>query len=272
MPVQFPQYNYLNYGQAIEQGNRNALTQAHLGQAAQQQREYNALAPQRAQKRDIDLMLQKIEAAEKRSKLVTDENSFQSYRQWGISNGIFNDNEIPKTYDPVFIDRMQGMLAKGKEHYGPMQEIPGMAGWYGQKELGSGKMANLHNTKSLKGEGESSGLKAADENAIFKYSAAQFDAFYDPTTGEFKGLKGEDKQKAQSLAAMASRLFVESNGQLSRLEAVSEAGRRMGINIEDLSKTVDKPTPGGKTKIMVDPRTGARYEVDENKQVIREVR
>jgi hypothetical protein len=83
-----------------------------------------------------------------------------------------------------------------------------------------------------KGGGGAGGLKAADENAMWKYTQGLFKGIYSPTTGQFMGFKKDtSREEAMKVSADASRLLAD-NPNMTRLEAVQQSAKKNGIGLE----------------------------------------
>lgn len=119
--------------------------------------------------------------------------------------------QAPDTYDPNFVRLIAAQSLKVKD----ILDNP---------EAFGGKP---------KAKDTATDIKAADENAIYKYAAQLYGGFYDPATGQFSGLDADKATKIQSIATEAVRLM-RAEG-LDRHEAVTKAARKAKIDIPDLN-------------------------------------
>ena len=145
MPINPPQFNTPNYANAMAQGTQNALAQAQLMNVGQQMQQRNALAP-------LQMQQQQLATAEARAKHVAtvigqavDQPSYDAGVQSLVSLGA-DPNSFPKTFSPEVKNNILGKIV---EKFGPMQEIPGVPGTYGQQSLTSGKYTNTVTPSSL---------------------------------------------------------------------------------------------------------------------------
>jgi len=87
------------------------------------------------------------------------------------------------------------------------------------------------------GGGSDGGLKAADENAIHRYTQDLFEGIYNPATGGFMGFKKDtSRQQAAKIGAEASRI-VTNNPNITLHEAVMQAAQTNGVEIIPINKT-----------------------------------
>jgi hypothetical protein len=99
-----------------------------------------------------------------------------------------------------------------------------------QQYLDRSKQENDQAGGSGKGSNRG-GLKAADENAIHKYTQDMFKGIYNPATGQFMGFKKDtSRQQAAKIGAEASRI-VANNPQITLHEAVMQASKDNGVDI-----------------------------------------
>lgn len=88
--------------------------------------------------------------------------------------------------------------------------------------------------------------KSADANSIMRFSAGLFSGTFDPLTQEFAALTPDQAQRALAIGARAARIFVDSGGTILHQEAVEQAARESGIEIEAVgpqTQTQDNPAP-----------------------------
>jgi len=166
--------------------------------------------------------------------------------------GVAGPGELPEEYDEELAKGLAGHATENLKII--EQNLPGgMVQQYkqiGQELTKWGEPTQRWTPKQRgKGAGAGTGMKAADENAIARQAGNLFGGMYDPVSGRFSGLKGENaEQKVQAIIERASNLFKE--GALTRSGAVSKAAREAGVEIEKLS---DKPKkPAKKTKTVKD--------------------
>ena len=84
-----------------------------------------------------------------------------------------------------------------------------------------------------KGKGKSFTFKAADTNAIGKQVERIFGGFYDPQTGQLKGLDPTEAARVQAVQEEAERIYSENAGYLPHSVAVARAARKLRISVED---------------------------------------
>lgn len=248
MPIQVPNFQFMNYGEAVDQGNRSAgnymraLMMADQVNNMPQQREFEQ------QQQQLQQQMLGFQYIRERAPLVTDERTYGAFRDSVIKNGLLSEEEIPQKYDRGYVNRIAGIASKEIEKFGQMQQIPGAPkGVYGQRGDKSGKFANVkdYREKSWAGKsGDFGGLKAADENAIYKQAASLFGGMYDPMSGRFSALSKDDAQRTQAIAERATRVFVDSGGSVTRSQAVTQAAREMGIDISNLGNQKDSDPLG----------------------------
>lgn len=91
---------------------------------------------------------------------------------------------------------------------------------------------DLTDARAARGGPESpaaSGMKAADSNAIASITARAFGGMHDPLTGGLIGIKPEDVKNLNNVAALASQIYLDSNGQIPHAVAVQQALDRLGV-------------------------------------------
>ena len=76
-------------------------------------------------------------------------------------------------------------------------------------------------------------FKAADANQIGEQIERMFGGFYDPQTGQLKGLDPTTAARVQSIQEEAELIYGQSQGEISHGVAVTRAARKLGINIEN---------------------------------------
>jgi hypothetical protein len=79
-------------------------------------------------------------------------------------------------------------------------------------------------------------MPASIENSISSQVAGLYGASFDPATGVFFGIKGEDAKRAQTVREEAAKRYKAAAGKLTVSEAVAQAGRAMGIPLDRLSR------------------------------------
>lgn len=84
------------------------------------------------------------------------------------------------------------------------------------------------NNALLKSQGGDSGMKAADENAMYRQSVELLGGLFD-AQGNIQGLDPSIRSKVQAIATEATRIY--KSGGVSRTEAVSKAADKYGVNI-----------------------------------------
>jgi hypothetical protein len=93
------------------------------------------------------------------------------------------------------------------------------------------------------GDGKAWEYKPADSNAIGKQVERVFGGFWDPVTGQIKGLDRTQAARVQAVHEEAGRIFSQNrrsgNMGYTHEEAVAAASRRLGVNVPDAQN------PGG---------------------------
>jgi len=124
MPLQTPQFNYLNYGQAINQGNRAAAGQANLQQTAREMQEYQQNAPRREQSAKMDMQIKGYKIINETIKRAGDQPSWENAISSLTSQGLMKPGELPQKFDPALRDRMLGLTeAKLKNQPSSVREF-----------------------------------------------------------------------------------------------------------------------------------------------------
>lgn len=89
-----------------------------------------------------------------------------------------------------------------------------------------------------KGSGAGFELGASDSNAIGRAAAELFGGWYDPQTGRISGLDKDTAQRVQAIREEAEKTFADHRqrgiGGFGHAVAVSEAARRLGINVQNV--------------------------------------
>lgn len=258
-----------DFGRAIGQGNRNALLQMQAHQTGSKIRQSNVMStlsqraaqtgedlpslleqagmPQQANELRMKTIERGIKGAQyisKRAPMVRDQATLERFADDMESLQLAQPGEVPREWTPEtqqFLAKISGNAQSMVEQFGGYEDIPGLPGAKGQRSKKSGKWANIKTAKDLSSGGRG-GLKASDENAIYRQSGALFGGDYDPVSGQFIGLAPEVTVNVQAIASRASELY--SKGLTgTRAQAVSKAARELGVNILDLSKKPAKPDP-----------------------------
>lgn len=95
--------------------------------------------------------------------------------------------------------------------------------WYEKKDDKKGKG----------GAGGKGAFKAADASQIGKQIERLFGGFYDPQTGQLKGLDPSVAPRVQSIQEEAELIYTQGGGAITHGVAVTQAARKLGINIEN---------------------------------------
>jgi len=95
--------------------------------------------------------------------------------------------------------------------------------------------AGYYNARAAKpGAGGGGSYKAADANAIYGKAAELYGGYYDPVTGQLRGLQENAAASVTQLGRIAEELYLEAaleGTPIGHLEAVSLAAERMGIEL-----------------------------------------
>lgn len=184
---------------------------------------------------------------------------------------------LPATYDQAAITglarRMKSMTADAYSAFGKIADGPDGAAIYGQKNETTGEVKGATVIKPTKpgrplsavdGQGRDvfvdpdtgketlPGLrprprqgdtpkpfqfKPADSNTIHRQVVTAYGGLYDPTTGQISGLDPAQGAKVQGIAADASRIYQQNEGQIDHATAVEQAIAK--------SKAPAAPPPSG---------------------------
>lgn len=138
---------------------------------------------------------------------------------------------LPEKYDPNF---MEVSLAKAQS-MASILENPKAIRVGGEDVIFKGGREVERATRPIKETktGAGAGLKSADESFISREVTQLLGGFYDPATGEFRGLDKSLLSKAQGIKTEAAKLFIEGGGKISRSEAVKKAARMFGEQVLD---------------------------------------
>lgn len=272
-----------DYGQAVNAGSRNALLTMQTMAVGDQLREKNVLNKLKKQAsetgEDYPSLVEKAGMPEKanqlramavergikgmhyiakRAPMVNSQESLDQFNNDMQRLQLAKPGEIPTEWNPQtqqFLSTISGNANGVLEKYGAFEQVPGMPGMYGQKSLKTGKYANVKSSKDLYGKDGSGGLKAADENAIYKQAGTLFGGRYDPISGTFAGLSRDKAMNAQAVAERGTQLFASGKAK-TRTEAATRAARELGIEITDLRKPKNRQ-PDEKTKILLEQAKSA---------------
>ncbi|MCF6327593.1 MAG: hypothetical protein L3J21_09925 [Devosiaceae bacterium] len=256
-------FSPFNYAQAIGAGTQNALAKMQVMQAGQQiknaPQDRNYLMQQRERQsdsQDLDMKIKQYNVLKIGADQVLGSGGagYDMFRQSMEDLGISNPGELPPSYDEALIKGLSGYAEQNIKKI--TKNLPGgMAQdviYQGNNAVETGKPYNrwtpAQRGAGSQGAGKDRGLKASDENAIARQAGNLFGGMYDPVSGRFSGLKGENaQQKVQAIIERATNLF--SEGRLTRAGAVSKAAREAGVEIEVLT---DKPKPQKSPKTVKD--------------------
>ncbi|VAX07959.1 hypothetical protein MNBD_ALPHA03-1279 [hydrothermal vent metagenome] len=154
--IQTPKFNYMNAGQAIAQGNQNALAQMQMQQMPEQlqmRRDQNQFRKDQNQNTlasgRMSAMLKGLDYMSKSARMVNDQST---YEKWGsdlVDKGLMKPGMLNPAYSPEYMSQVMGTVNnKIKESFGPMGPIPGSPGLVGQRENTSGKYSNITKVKA----------------------------------------------------------------------------------------------------------------------------
>lgn len=268
MPVVNPNFkiNPLNYGAAVQSGQRireNRLRNEALGmetterrnqikqrqEAAQIRAHYDAMPAQIealenaglyeqaeiVRKQYIQQMRNSIELGTSVREGLNKEN-YKGYRQQLIQAGVITGAMWPVEYSDDWLrndnEKRKSTLQKLTRKWADggstvAQDLIARDGdvvWEGSPYAGG---------KDGDGTGKNFTFKASDANAIGRQVERVFGGFYDPETGQLRGLDPKTAVKVQSVQEEAERIYTDGQGRIPHGVAVTQAARRLRINIED---------------------------------------
>lgn len=176
---------------------------------------------------------------------VIDETNWKAFRSDMIRSGTMDGAMLPVEYDANWFRQQReeqiGDLKTITLRWGDeegrivermLAERDGQVVWEGDPYETTGSQSERRQQASA-GQSEAFTVEAADSNAITRAAAELYGGFYDPVTQRFEGLRGQE-QNVLSVAEEASRIYAENQGRLPHSQAVAEAARVKGIDIERL--------------------------------------
>lgn len=92
---------------------------------------------------DQQFKLNGYKLALERGRYVRDQNSYNSWQKEMIQNGLLDEGEMSETYDPNAFNEFMSATKKEADKFGTPEEIPGMPGHVGQKNLTTGQYTNI---------------------------------------------------------------------------------------------------------------------------------
>lgn len=189
--------------------------------------------------------------------------NYDGIRAQAEEGGLVSPGMLPEQYDEQVLGQLFAR-ARGQqqqlESFGDFTQIaqtPDGTSVLAQREQRSGKYANVTTVRPraertengapsgyrYRGDGlepipggpadksqERSGIEAADANAIYRQSVGLFGGMFDPITGRIGGLNREQAEQVQGIAARASQIYQQNQGQMDHASAVEMALREVQGN------------------------------------------
>ena len=175
-------------------------------------------------------------------------DNYQQFRQDMIQAGAMEPSMLPTEYSDDWwrekVNEERGAISTLTRQWGAEGRImeqdlvtqDGEIIWEGQPFETTGSRT------AREGDGGAGGkFTASDSNAIARASAELYGGFYDPVSGRFSGLNREEQQQIAALNEEAERIFKARGGALGHRQAVAEAARIQGVQIQSLQGRRNDP-------------------------------
>lgn len=184
--------------------------------------------------------------------ILTSENPSEAYNQFRESMPDMA-KDMPTEYNESYV---QLQLARARElddilqnpskiTFGQNDEL-----WKDGQRVDSTTSQNALNQQAKANEPFQPA--SADENAMYRQSVELFGGLFD-AQGNIQSLDPELRTRAQEVARLASRMFMDGGGQMTRSEAVSQAYQQV---------TGRSPAPaggGGQNSLRTPPESAINY-------------
>ena len=110
--IKTPEFNYLNTGQAIAQGNQNALAQMKMQQMPEQlqmQRDNNknSLAANK-----MNMEVQGLKYLSNSAQMVNDQDTYRAWSQDMVSKGLVPQGMLNPNYTPEYMNQIMGRVGE----------------------------------------------------------------------------------------------------------------------------------------------------------------
>lgn len=267
MALQFPQYNYMDYGKIVSQGEaikgqrlRNQAASAEI-QAYQDQTKNRKRAHQiRQQFENTPAQIEALEteglfkeADQLRESYIkqsvggiqmidalregVNKENYKEFRSKMLQSGAVDPDFLPVEYSDDWFRKESESRKKTFSQLTRKWEEQGAIFSEQIERDNQGNITWRSGPMREDKEGEKSfSMKAADSNAISRYATELYGGMWDPMTQRFSGLNKDQAKDVAAISERAAKIYSANEGRIPHAEAVSRAARQMGIDIRDLTR------------------------------------